>query len=256
MKPTYQQSPQQQFQPYQPQSNQFCNQGPQKGQSSGISSIEDTLHSFIKSVAEMKNENERKFENIHSSLRKLEVQVGQIAEGSQKHVLGKLPSHAEQAKAIHVLRSGRTVNNQVEQQPTEEEEQRNVRETVEEQSDADKGKEDHKERQKGKEKAEQADASKKSFKAVDLSQLPYPHRMMQTVKDKQYSELFKMLSRVEVNLPLLDMIQNVPTYAKFFKDLCSRKRKLNLHEKVFASDGVNSVFHCELPTKMKDLGSF
>lgn len=65
-----------------------------------------------------------------------------------------------------------------------------------------------------------------------------------------------MLSKVEINLPLLELIRNVPSYAKFFKDLCSKKHKFGKHEKIFASEVTNSVLQNELPPKLKDPGSF
>lgn len=65
-----------------------------------------------------------------------------------------------------------------------------------------------------------------------------------------------MLSKVQINLPLLELVSNVPSYAKFFKEVCSRKRKFNVHEKVQASVVVNLVLQHNLPPKMKDPGSF
>ena len=38
------------------------------------------------------------------------------------------------------------------------------------------------------------------------------------------SEILEVLRKVKVNIPLLDMIKQVPTYAKFLKDLCTIKR--------------------------------
>ena len=55
-----------------------------------------------------------------------------------------------------------------------------------------------------------------------------------------------MLSKVKINLPLLQMIENVPLYAKFFKELCIRKRKLDAHEKIYASEVVNYVLQQNL----------
>ncbi|RVW64258.1 Retrovirus-related Pol polyprotein from transposon opus [Vitis vinifera] len=41
---------------------------------------------------------------------------------------------------------------------------------------------------------------------------------------KNASEILDVLRQVKVNIPLLDMIKQVPTYAKFLKDLCTVKR--------------------------------
>ncbi|KAL6347369.1 hypothetical protein AAG906_017108 [Vitis piasezkii] len=46
-------------------------------------------------------------------------------------------------------------------------------------------------------------------------------------------EILEVLRQVKVNIPLLDMIKQVPTYAKFLKDLCTIKRGLNVNKKAF-----------------------
>ncbi|XP_068304259.1 uncharacterized protein, partial [Pyrus communis] len=61
---------------------------------------------------------------------------------------------------------------------------------------------------------------------------------------------------VNVNLPLLDVIRNMPAYGKFFKELNSYKRKYGPHEKVVVSENVSAVLQRKLPPKLKDPGSF
>ena len=46
-------------------------------------------------------------------------------------------------------------------------------------------------------------------------------------------EMLEVLRQVKVNIPLLDMIKQVPTYAKFLKDLCTVKKGLNVNKKAF-----------------------
>ena len=60
--------------------------------------------------------------------------------------------------------------------------------------------------------------------------------------------------QVKVNIPLLDMIKQVPTYAKFFKDLCIVKRGLNVDKKAFLTEQVNAIIQCKTPVKYKDPG--
>ncbi|RVW91378.1 Retrovirus-related Pol polyprotein from transposon 17.6 [Vitis vinifera] len=43
-------------------------------------------------------------------------------------------------------------------------------------------------------------------------------------------------STVKVNIPLLDMIKQMPTYAKFLKNLCTIKRGLNVNKKAFLTE--------------------
>ncbi|RVW18721.1 hypothetical protein CK203_098139 [Vitis vinifera] len=59
---------------------------------------------------------------------------------------------------------------------------------------------------------------------------------------------------VKVNIPLLDMIKQVPTYAKFLKDLCTIKRGLNMNKKAFLTEQVSAIIQCKSPVKYKDSG--
>ncbi|RVW34655.1 hypothetical protein CK203_106434 [Vitis vinifera] len=52
------------------------------------------------------------------------------------------------------------------------------------------------------------------------------------------SEILEVLRQVKVNIPLLDMIKQVPTYAKFLKDLCTIKRGLNVNKKAFLTGAI------------------
>ncbi|XP_057808589.1 uncharacterized protein LOC131023062 [Salvia miltiorrhiza] len=61
-----------------------------------------------------------------------------------------------------------------------------------------------------------------------------------------------MLSKVNVNSPLLDVIRNVPAYVKFFKELASKKRKFVDNEKVLVSEVANSIMQQPLPPKQRD----
>ena len=55
-----------------------------------------------------------------------------------------------------------------------------------------------------------------------------------------------------VNIPFLDAIQQVPSYAKFLKDLVTVKRKNNVPKKAFLIEQVSSILQCKLPIKYKD----
>ena len=50
------------------------------------------------------------------------------------------------------------------------------------------------------------------------------------------------------------MIKQVPTYAKFLKDLCTVKRGLNVNKKAFLTEQVSAIIQCKTPVKYKDLG--
>ncbi|XP_050136158.1 uncharacterized protein LOC126611878 [Malus sylvestris] len=66
----------------------------------------------------------------------------------------------------------------------------------------------------------------------------------------------KMLAKVQINLPLLDAIKQIPSYAKFLKELCSKKKKFLEYENVILTEQCSAVLLHKLPPKKKDPGSF
>ena len=60
---------------------------------------------------------------------------------------------------------------------------------------------------------------------------------------------------MKVNIPLLDMIKEVPTYAKFLKDLCTVKKGLGIEKKAFLTEQVSAIIQSKTPVNYKDPGS-
>ena len=57
---------------------------------------------------------------------------------------------------------------------------------------------------------------------------PFPQALRGKKKASKQEGILEMLRQVKVNIPLLDMIKQVPTYAKFLKDLCKVKKGLGI----------------------------
>ena len=55
-----------------------------------------------------------------------------------------------------------------------------------------------------------------------------------------------------MNIPLLDMIKQVPTYAKFLKDMCTVKKGLGIEKKVFLTEQVSAIIQSKTLVKYKD----
>ncbi|CAN6684920.1 unnamed protein product [Malus baccata var. baccata] len=66
----------------------------------------------------------------------------------------------------------------------------------------------------------------------------------------------KTLAKVQINLPLLDAIKQIPSYAKFLKKLCSKKKKFLEYEKVILTEQCSAFLLHKLPPKKKDPRSF
>ncbi|XP_023750718.1 uncharacterized protein LOC111899063 [Lactuca sativa] len=65
-------------------------------------------------------------------------------------------------------------------------------------------------------------------------------------------EIFDTFQKVEVNIPLLDAIKQIPRYANFLKELCTNKRKLKGNEKISINENTSAVLQRKLPPKCKD----
>ncbi|XP_070672177.1 uncharacterized protein [Malus domestica] len=185
----------------------------------------------------------------------METQLGQIADALSQREPGKFLSQSvilqmnqEQAKAITTLRSGKIINNGVGNEVTNEYDHVNpsaTQEKIEKPND------------------EQSNATS-SFEAPNLhkaekpytSPIPFPRRLAKRKQNKASKEIFDILSKVNVHLPLLDVIRNMPTYGKFFKELNNYKRKYGPNEKVMVSKNVSGVLQRKLPQKLKDSGNF
>jgi hypothetical protein len=63
-----------------------------------------------------------------------------------------------------------------------------------------------------------------------------------------------VFKQVQINIPFLDAIQQIPSYAKFLKDLVTVKRKTNVPKKAFVTEQVSAILQCKLPLKYKDPG--
>ena len=87
-----------------------------------------------------------------------------------------------------------------------------------------------------------------------LVPLPFPQALRKKKSSVNQTEMLEVLRQVKVNIPLLDMIKQVPTYAKFLKDLCMVKRGLNVNKKAFLTEQVSAVIECKTPVKYKDPG--
>ena len=84
---------------------------------------------------------------------------------------------------------------------------------------------------------------------------PFPQALRSKKKIPNQAEIWEVLRQVKVNIPLLDMIRQIPTHAKFLKDLCTVKRGLGIEKKAFLTEQVSAIIQSKTQVKYKDPGS-
>ncbi|CAN6679377.1 unnamed protein product [Malus baccata var. baccata] len=67
--------------------------------------------------------------------------------------------------------------------------------------------------------------------------VPFPSRLRQSKKEENEKDILETFRKVQVNIPLLDAIKQVPRYAKFLKELCTTRRRISNKKVVQANLG-------------------
>ncbi|RVW23658.1 hypothetical protein CK203_093978 [Vitis vinifera] len=160
-------------------------------------------------------------------------------------------SQVRDVKALITLRSGKKVELPTPKTHVEEEEETKKREEIKrKKKDISEGKEDH-------DSTVNANPEKVLIKEEMLKKHtspPFPQALHGKKGIRNVSEILEVLRQVKVNIPLLNMIKQVPTYAKFLKNLCTIKRGLNVNKKVFLTEQVRAIIQCKSPLKYKNPG--
>jgi len=88
-----------------------------------------------------------------------------------------------------------------------------------------------------------------SSEKIQMPLPPFSHRLKKKNQDhiKKMRETF---SQVTINIPLLDVIQQMPPYARFLKKLYTTKRAIGV-QNAFLTSGANSILS-HIPMKYKD----
>ncbi len=66
----------------------------------------------------------------------------------------------------------------------------------------------------------------------------------------------EVLKKFYINIPFTDAISQLPSYAKFLKEVLSNKRRLEDYETVALTEECSALLQNKLPLKLKDPESF
>ncbi|KAM2270608.1 hypothetical protein ACFXTI_038042 [Malus domestica] len=231
----------------------------QPAQKSGSSIDNDQIFNLLTSMAQGMQTRDKKVDQ-------LEKQVGQIAEFmGQFRDQGRLPSSTvanpkggfETAKAI-TLRSGKQVGTEPQASNSSQKEDEKLSFEEEPQTST-TARMEH--------PLPQPSCTSNLYNSAKVSSkpnlsssiplnVPFPSRLKQSKKEETEKDILETFRKVQVNIPLLDAIKQVPRYAKFLKELCTTRRRISNKEVVQVRENVSAVLQRKLPPKCKDPGSF
>ncbi|XP_016166141.1 uncharacterized protein LOC107608888 [Arachis ipaensis] len=194
----------------------------------------------ITELKAFKEEVNSNLQNQGAAIQKLENQIGYL----YKQTPGPSVSHAakaiarEECKAIN-LRSGKKLK-EISRETTEDEAKENVRDKEQGQSFT-------------------PSATKEKEKEVlkpYTPKAPYPQRLMKSEKDGQFSRFLEIFKKLQINILFAEAIEQMPLYAKFSKELMTKKRSWRNEETVLLTEECSAIIQHKLPQKLKDPGSF
>ena len=86
--------------------------------------------------------------------------------------------------------------------------------------------------------------------------IPYPQRLVKTKDIGQFKKFVELLKQLNVTIPFTEAITQMPSYAKFLKEILSNKKKLEENETVTLTAECSAIIQNKMPPKLKDPGSF
>ena len=182
--------------------------------------------------------------NFQQEKGKLPSQTIQNPQGQNSvRISGPSEGPFEHCKAVTILRSGKVIDKAIQ-----------LKEPIQELQDEPVG-DDEVSDEPHVHKTNVIDGEPGQDKASHIPPTPYPHRLRAPKKVNNHSEIYELFKQLKLNIPLLDAIKQIPSYAKFLKDLCTVKRKLGVSKEAFMTEQSTSLIRNNLPPKYKDPGS-
>ncbi|GKB13212.1 hypothetical protein Tco_0847135 [Tanacetum coccineum] len=74
--------------------------------------------------------------------------------------------------------------------------------------------------------------------------------------EAQYGKFLEMIRAVQINVPLVNVLAEMPNYGKFLKVLVNNKHKIEQISAAFLSDESSAILQNKVPPKLEDPRSF
>ena len=77
--------------------------------------------------------------------------------------------------------------------------------------------------------------------------LPFPQRFRKAKLDEKFSKFLNIFKKLEVNIPFVDALAQMPNYVKFMKAIMSNKKKLDSIGIASLSENCSAIIQRKLP---------
>ncbi|XP_050909358.1 uncharacterized protein LOC127123153 [Lathyrus oleraceus] len=238
---------QQQFRPpqQQPYQQQFQQQVPRKAD------WELAIEKMAAQSSQFQEETRSNLKNTGASIKNLEIQMSQIAQqlaGSQQQ--GVLPSSTiTNPRENNHVNAVTTRNGKSKEVPEKSSEEEDLLLEVDLEI---------KENEVANEEviSDERVVKDKVIDPKPAFKLPYPTRNKKKGQhEKNFEKFLEMFKKLELNIPFLEALEQMPTYAKFMKDIISKKRTIETNPIILTETCSAILQGMKVPVKKKDRGS-
>ncbi|XP_070045138.1 uncharacterized protein [Nicotiana tomentosiformis] len=100
-----------------------------------------------------------------------------------------------------------------------------------------------------KKKKEETSRREESNESEHMLALPFPQKLYREKLDTQFERCLDMLRQVNINLSFTEVLSQMPAYAKFLKEILTKKRKIEETSVVKLIEHCSAIFQNKLPQK-------
>ncbi|XP_075098871.1 uncharacterized protein LOC142175776 [Nicotiana tabacum] len=182
-------------------------------------------------------DNQKENQQLRTSFKNLERQFGLMANNQNIRPVGALPSDTEKYSQVNsvTLRNGRELVEVVKK----------------------KKKQSGLEEERVPKPVEVDERNKRESEQISERVPPHFPQILRKKNDHyMFHKFLDMLKQIHLNIPLVDMLREIPKYAKYIKDIVENKRRLTEFETDALTEECTSRIQYKLPQKLKDPGSF
>ncbi|XP_021735744.1 ataxin-2 homolog [Chenopodium quinoa] len=214
---------------------------------------EPTMSDLMRMMTTMKQNTEDSIKELKNTTKHLENQIAQVAGTNIQRQPGHLPGQPVPKETGNAITTRSGVSYEGPQMPTDDANLEKENSEV-----AEKALDDVPTSKDGKAKASDAEKEKKKGSEPPSVEpnLPFPHRMQKTKVDQQFGKFLTMVKNLEVTVPFTDLVSQVPMYAKFLKEMITKKKDFGGVETVALTAECSAILQNKSPPKLKDPGSF
>ena len=94
---------------------------------------------------------------------------------------------------------------------------------------------------------EETEAKDRSTVTEPIVPISYPQRLKMNKLDKKFTKFMKVFKKLDINIPFVDALEQMPNNVKFMKDILSKKRRLSVFEIVNLTEECSAILQWKMP---------